>query len=115
MTSLVRGGRVAIKVNDQIGLYFKSFKGLRQGDPLSPLLFYLVADGSAVFVQKSCKKGLIKGLAAHLVDGGVPILQYADDTFFLLEDDVESVENLKIVLYLFEQLSGLKTNFHKNE
>lgn len=35
--------------------------------------------------------------------------------FFLLEDDVESVENLKIVLYLFEQLSGLKTNFHKNE
>jgi hypothetical protein len=35
----VSGGSVAIKVNDNIGRYFQTLKGLRQGDPLSPMLF----------------------------------------------------------------------------
>ena len=32
-------GSVAIKVNDDVGRYFQTRKGLRQGDPLSPILF----------------------------------------------------------------------------
>jgi hypothetical protein len=35
---------VAIKVNDDIGPYFQTKKELRQGDPLSPILFNIVAD-----------------------------------------------------------------------
>jgi hypothetical protein len=35
---------VAVKLNDQSGPYFQSYKGVRQGDPLSPLLFNIVAD-----------------------------------------------------------------------
>lgn len=33
---IVTGGSVAVKVNDEIGHYFQTKKGLRQGDPLSP-------------------------------------------------------------------------------
>src|SRR5438132_2509435 len=33
------GGSVAIKVNDDVGHYFQTKKGLRQDDPLSPILF----------------------------------------------------------------------------
>jgi hypothetical protein len=36
--SFVSGGSVAIKVNDDVGKYFQTLKGLRQGDPLSPML-----------------------------------------------------------------------------
>jgi hypothetical protein len=43
----VRGGKVVIKTNDLISPYFATHKGVRQGDPLSPLLFNLVADGLA--------------------------------------------------------------------
>jgi hypothetical protein len=32
------GGSVCVKVNDQLGQYFVGHKGVRQGDPLSPLL-----------------------------------------------------------------------------
>jgi hypothetical protein len=32
---LVRGGRVEMSVNDQIGTYFPTYVGVRQGDPLS--------------------------------------------------------------------------------
>jgi hypothetical protein len=42
--SLVKGGSISIGVNDESSAYFKAGKGLRQGDPLSPLLFNLVVD-----------------------------------------------------------------------
>jgi hypothetical protein len=37
----IQGGSVRIKVNDDIGYYFQTLKGLRQGDPLSP--FFLTS------------------------------------------------------------------------
>jgi hypothetical protein len=35
--------------------------------------------------------------------------------FFLLQDDLKMARNLKFILILFEQMSGLKINFHKSE
>jgi hypothetical protein len=43
------------------------------------------------------------------------ILQYADDTIIFLDHDLEQAKNLKLLLCAFEQLSGLKINFHKSE
>ena len=46
---------------------------------------------------------------------GVSILQYADDTILFLEHDIVKAVNMKLILVLFEQLSGLKINFHNSE
>jgi hypothetical protein len=51
----------------------------------------------------------------HLVDDGLSILQYADDAILFMEYDLEKARNLKLILAAFEQLSGLKINFHKSE
>nr|CAE04633.3 OSJNBa0028I23.15 [Oryza sativa Japonica Group] len=112
---VVRGGSVAVKVNDEIGNFFQTKKGLRQGDPLSPLLFNLVADMLAVLIQRTSEHGKIHGVIPHLVDDGLSILQYADDTILFMEHDLEDAKNLKLVLSAFERLSGLKINFHKSE
>jgi hypothetical protein len=106
---------VAIRVNNEIGPYFPTFAGVRQGDPLSPLLFDVVGDGLALLMKKGQEEGLVKGLVPHLVDGGISILQYANDTILLLEDDLKNARNVKYILCLFEQISGLKINFHKSE
>ena len=41
---LVRGGQTAISINGEVGPYFRNKRGVRQGDPLSPLLFNFVVE-----------------------------------------------------------------------
>ena len=45
----------------------------------------------------------------------ISILQYADDTILFLEHDLSKAVNMKLILCLLKQLSGLKINFHKSE
>ena len=70
-----------LHINGEVGPYFKSYKGLRQGDPLSPLLFHFVVDALANILETAKSNGMIHELEPHLVHGGgVSHLQHADDT-----------------------------------
>jgi hypothetical protein len=53
--------------------------------------------------------------ASHLIENGVVILQYADDTILLIQDDMEQIIHLKLILYMFKAMSSLKINFLKSE
>jgi hypothetical protein len=44
-------GNVAINVNDEVGPFFQTRKGLRNGDPLSPILLNIVADMLAILIE----------------------------------------------------------------
>jgi hypothetical protein len=46
---------------------------------------------------------------------GVAVLQYADDTVLCISHDLEKAVNLKLLLYMFELMSGLKINYSKSE
>lgn len=111
----VRGGRVAVNLNGELGTYFRSYKGLRQGDPLSPLLFNLVADGLSAMLESATRKGVISGVTPHLVEGGLTHLQYADDTVLFIQNTEVNILNLKFILFCFEEISGMEINYHKSE
>jgi hypothetical protein len=64
-------GSVGIRVNDEIGHYFQMRKGLRQGNPLSPILFNIVADMVTIMINRAKQDGQASRLIPHLVDGGV--------------------------------------------
>jgi hypothetical protein len=50
---VVSGGTMSAEVNNRIDSYIKSFKGVRQGDPLSPIMFNFVADCLTRMVHKA--------------------------------------------------------------
>jgi hypothetical protein len=74
-----------------------------------------VVDMLVVLIEHAKVDGQIDGVVPHLVDGGISILQYADDTILFIEHDLKKARNLKLILLAFEQLSGLKIHFHKSE
>lgn len=108
-------GHVNIKINGHVGNNLQTKKGLRQGDPLSPVLFNIVVDMLAILINRAKSDGQIRGVVPHLLDDGLSILQYADDTILFMDHDFEKARNLKLILCAFEQLSGCKINFHKSE
>jgi hypothetical protein len=112
---LVTGGHTAVNVNGEIGPYFRNARGVRQGDPLSPILFDFMADSLAAILSRANEAGHIKGVVSHLIPGGVTHLQYADDTMVMIEPSRLGIANLKFILLCFENMSGLKINFDKSE
>src|SRR5207237_7202763 len=103
--SFISGGSVAVNVNEEIGPFFQTKKGLRQGDPLSPLLFNIVADMLAILIKRAKREGQVNGVVPHLVDGGLSILQYAYDIVLFMDHNLESARNVKLILCAFEQIS----------
>ena len=112
---LVTGGQTAISINGEVGPYFRNKRGVRQGDPSSPLLFNFMADSLARMLDLASAAGHIHGVVPHLIEGGVAHLQYADDTIILVQNVEEELINLKLILLCFEIISGLKINFLKSE
>jgi hypothetical protein len=78
-------------------------------------MFNLAADLLAKMISLAQKNKLITGLVLEYIENGVAILQYADDTILCLHDDKEQATHLKLLLYLYENMSGLKINFPKSE
>lgn len=66
-------------------------------------------------ISRAKENNLIMGVVPHLVDGGLSVLQYADDTILFMDHNLQQAKNLKLILCFFEQLSGLTIYFHKSE
>ena len=64
---------------------------------MSPLLFNLVADMLAILIERAKQDGQISGLIPHLVDGGISILQYADDTIIFMEHNFKEAKKHEAV------------------
>jgi hypothetical protein len=77
------------------------------------MLFNIIVDMLAILIERAKEDGQVGGLIPHLVEGGISI--YDDDTIPFLEHDLQKAVNMKLILCLFEELSGLKINFHKSE
>lgn len=73
----------------------------------------MTADALAMLMDRATRNGLVKEVLEEHIENSVNMLQYADDTIFLLEDDFGSAHNLKFILCLFEQMFVLKINFIK--
>ncbi|MCH85285.1 LINE-1 reverse transcriptase like, partial [Trifolium medium] len=114
MRACIFNSSMSVLVNGSPTEDFKVGKGLRQGDPLSPFLFLIAAEGLTVMVKKAVDIGKFVGFK---VDDSIrfQILQFADDTILLGESSWDNVRTIKFILRGFELVSGLKINFVKSK
>jgi hypothetical protein len=105
----------SVLVNDSPTDEFSLERGLRQGDPLSPFLFLLAAEGLNVMMKAMVDGNKFTGYSVGGQEGvTVSHLQFADDTLLLGAKSWANIRALRAVLVLFEKMSGLKVNFHKS-
>jgi Reverse transcriptase (RNA-dependent DNA polymerase) len=94
--NLLHGAQTYININGIPTQFFQCKRGLRQGDPLSPFLFYLVTDTLCQIMNRDTDLNLIQGLGPRLSIGHkCSHFLYADDTIFFLPTDSDIIENVK--------------------
>ena len=99
---LLGSGSSCVLLNGVPGKSFKCKRGVRQGDPLSPL-FALGADLLQSIINKAWQLGVL--------GGDYPIIQYADDALLIVPVDARILFNLKGLLRSFSDSIGLHVNF----
>jgi hypothetical protein len=79
------------------------------------MLFNIVVDMLVVIIERAKNDGQVGGLIPHLVEGGICILQYVRGYDYFLEHDLLKAVNMKLIICLFEELSGFQINFRKSD
>ncbi|XP_028053421.1 uncharacterized protein LOC114257814 [Camellia sinensis] len=114
MKECVASIRTSVLVNRSPTPKFCPQRGLRQGDPLSPFLFIIVAETLNILLGRAKNLGLIKGASVGPSGLQITHLQFADDTILFCEADWAKIVNIKRILRCFEVLSGLRIKFKKS-
>ena len=90
--------------------YIKPGRGLRQGDPLSPYLFLLCAEGLSTLLRKAERDSLIKGVSICRGGPRISHLFFADDSIIFCRASPDDSQALLNVLSVYERASGQKVN-----
>ncbi|RVW31726.1 LINE-1 retrotransposable element ORF2 protein [Vitis vinifera] len=94
------------------------FRGLRQGDPLSPYLFLLVMEVLSQLLFRARSGDYIEGFKVGNTNGierDLLHLLFADDTLLFCKANSGQLRYLSWVFLWFEAISGLKVNKDKSE
>ena len=88
-------------------------RGLHQGDPLSPYLFLLCAEGLSALIRQTGSMGRLKGIRTSRVGPWVSHLFFADDSLLFDKASVTESREFMRILKLYEDSSGQQLNREK--
>nr|GEV68899.1 RNA-directed DNA polymerase, eukaryota, reverse transcriptase zinc-binding domain protein [Tanacetum cinerariifolium] len=112
--SCLRSSRGSIIINGSPTEEFQFYKGLKQGDPLSPFLFLLVMESLHISFQRVVEAGMFKGvtLSSSLQ---ISHMFYADDAVIMGQWNDVNIDTIIHVLECFFYASGMRINKSKSK
>ena len=103
-----------VLLNGKPSRVLKPSRGIRQGDPLSPLLFIICSEGLSALIRQATRKKEISGLKMGHAAPELTHLFFADDSLIFLRAEKAQAEKMKNILRAYEEMAGQKINFHKS-
>lgn len=87
-----------VRFNSNETEQFSPTRGFRQGDPLSPYLFLLCAEGLSALIAHEEENGHLKGVQVCHDSPFISHLLFADDSLILMRADFANATTLKRIL-----------------
>ncbi|KAJ0599393.1 putative RNA-directed DNA polymerase [Helianthus annuus] len=111
----VSTAKASVLVNGSPTQEFPCYRGLRQGDPLSPFLFIIAMEALSGVIKKACIEGLFHGIRCTPHGPLLSHFFFADDAVFVGEWSGTNAVNLNRIMRCFHLASGLRINLAKSK
>ena len=110
--TILHSASTKVVVNGVPGGSFLHACGLRQGDPIPPMLFVIAMEALTALINKATDVGVLSSY------NGISALQrlsiYADDVALFVKPSRQDLSVVHEILDVFGEASGLKVNYHKS-
>jgi hypothetical protein len=111
--SCVTSVSYAVLINGEPSPFFQRGKGLRQGFPLSSLLFILVMEGLSILIKKEKEAGLLTGIKVSRITNILHLL-FVDDVLIMTRACLAEWKAIVGLLKVFLHATGLQINEEKS-
>ncbi|VFQ89694.1 unnamed protein product [Cuscuta campestris] len=108
--NLLHSSHFTILINGHHTKAFKPKRGLKQGDPLSPLLFILASEAFSRTIKKETASGSLSPYYLGMHYTPITHLAFADDLILFTKGDSPTVTRIKMLLSDYEDCSGQQIN-----
>lgn len=112
--SLISSVFFSVLINGSPSATFRPTRGIRQGDPLSPFLFVIMAEGLGRSITAAKLDGRLKGLSFHNSPTHTH-QQFFDDNMLFAHPSVQEARHVKSILNTFSEASGALINRVKSQ
>lgn len=103
----------SVLINGAASAFFHSERGLRQGYPLSPILFLLIMEGLSNLVKEEFKRSILQGI--KITEGCILThLDFVDDVLLFLNGRIGDLKIMKNTFALFQSIIGMTVNSNKS-
>lgn len=112
--SLLSSSFFSVLINGIPSSPFHPYRGIRQGDPLSPFLFVIMAEGLGRSIKNAQQSQLLRGMSFHNTSAFTH-QQFFDDNMLFSYPSVQEARQLNSLLTDFSDASGANINKSKSQ